>query len=258
VVVGLFHAAGGLDRARGLARAVPDIDVIVVGHDGATTETPISEGHTRIVEAHERGTLIGRLALDVTDQDLGATNSVVRLEPSLTPEPRLKADIKAYVDETNRRIDKKLPAALAPAPRPPPDETWTYASNAGCAICHQKASEQWATTAHAAALQTLQSKGRGRDPYCYGCHMTAFRAKGGTQSIETAITYFADVGCESCHGPSVLHVRANKAKFTQRQVPEAVCRQCHRADQQPDKFNYAEALKLVLGPGHGDGGHGLR
>jgi 2',3'-cyclic-nucleotide 2'-phosphodiesterase (5'-nucleotidase family) len=257
-VVGLLHLAGGVARARALARAVAGMDFIVVGHDGETMETPVVEGSTRLLEAHRRGTYLGRLDLDVLASEVGVQNHIVRLEPTVPPDPAQRAQVKAYVDETQRRIDKNLPAALSPAPTTPPDETWTYASNGACALCHEKASDQWNTTAHGAGLMTLQSKGRGRDPYCFGCHVTAFQQPGGTRSLETAISYFAGVGCESCHGPSVKHVRANKATNTRRQVPESVCRECHRPDQQPDPFDYAAAMKLVLGPGHGDGGKGMR
>jgi 2',3'-cyclic-nucleotide 2'-phosphodiesterase (5'-nucleotidase family) len=258
LVVGLFHVTGGVARAREIVRAAAGIDVVVVGHDGATTTAPVMEGSTRLVEAHRRGTYAGRLELDVGPGEVEGRNRIVRLDPTIAPDQVLKGHIRTYIDETLRRIDRSLPAALAPAPAKQPDETWTYASNAACDLCHQKASEQFKTSPHATALMTLQSKGRGRDAYCFGCHTTAFGQPGGTRSLDTAITYFGSVGCESCHGPSVLHVRANKAERTRRQVPEAVCRQCHREDQQPQPFDYKEGLKLVLGPGHGDGGKGMR
>jgi hypothetical protein len=258
VVVALVHAAGGMARARELARAAGGIDLMVVGHDGATTAEPVMEGTTRIVQAHRRGTFLGRLDLDVLPGELGARNRILRLDPRVPPDMVLKERIKTYIDETLRRIDRSLPAALAPPPAAQPEETWTYASNNACALCHQKASEHFATTPHAGALATLQSKGRGRDGYCFGCHTTGFRQAGGTKSLDTAITYFGNVGCESCHGPSVLHVRANKAAHTRRQVPETLCRECHRDDQQPEPFDYAAGMKLVIGPGHGDGGKGMR
>jgi Cytochrome c554 and c-prime len=258
LVVGLFHVAGGVPQAQQIVRAVDGIDFVVVGHDAATTATPLMEGNTRIVEAHRRGVYVGRLDLDVLPGEVGVHNEIVRLDPRVSPDPVMKGRIRTYIDETLRRIDRSLPAALSPPPAQQPLETWTYASNAACALCHQKAAEQFATTSHAASLMTLQSKGRGRDPYCFGCHTTAFQQAGGTRSLETAITYFGSVGCESCHGPSVKHVRANSAAHTRREVPEAVCRECHRDDQQPDPFDYAAALKLVLGPGHGDGGKGMR
>ena len=259
LVIGLLHLKGGIEEARRLVKAVGGIDLAVVGHDAATTTTPIVEGSTRIVEAHRRGVYLGRLDLDLLPEGFAAAgNQIVRLEPPVPPDQAQKARIKSYVEETQRRIDRGLTAALAPPPAKQPDENWTYASNGACALCHHQASEQWAQTAHAAGLMTLQSKGRGRDPYCFGCHLTAFQQEGGTRSLDTAITYFPGVGCESCHGPSVLHVRANRATNTRRQVPESVCRSCHRDDQQPEPFDYAAGLKLVLGPGHGDGGKGLR
>jgi len=258
LVIGLVHLEGGIEEARALARAVDGIDVLVVGHDAATTAAPVREGNTRIVEAHRRGTFLGRLDLDVWADGFAARNGMIRLDPTVPPDPAVKARMRGYVEETLHRIDRGLPAALSPAPAKQPEENWTYASNGACALCHQQASEQWAKTAHATALATLQSKGRGRDPYCFGCHLTAFQQPGGTRSLDTAITYFPGVGCESCHGPSVLHVRANRAVHTRRQVPESVCRACHRDDQQPQPFDYPAGLKLVLGPGHGDGGKGMR
>jgi hypothetical protein len=258
LVVGLFHLAGGVARARELARTVDGIDFMVVGHDGETLEIPVTEGATRILEAHHHGTYVGRLDLDVLPAEVGARNRIVRLEPTTPADPIQKASIALYVEETRRRIDAGKPAALAPPPAKPPDELWTYASNGACAMCHQKAVEHWQTTAHAAGLMTLQSKARGRDGYCFGCHLTAFQQPGGTRSLETAITYFAGVGCESCHGPSVKHVRTGKPADTHRQVSPKICLECHRADQQPDPFDFAAAMKLVLGPGHGDGGKGMR
>jgi cytochrome c553 len=258
LVIALFHAQGGVEQARRLAKEVKGIDVVVVGHDGAVTTEPIVEGETRIVEAHRRGILLGRLDFDLRADGFDARNQIVRVEPRVTPEPVTKARITSYIEETKRRIDHALPAALGPAPAKQPEENWSYASNGACKLCHQAAVEQWEKTPHAAGLMTLQGKGRGRDPYCFGCHVTAFRQPGGTQSMDTAITYFNGVGCESCHGPSVLHVRANKATHTNRKVPESVCLTCHRDDQQPERFDYAAGLKLVLGPGHGDGGKGMR
>lgn len=258
LVVGLAHLSGGVAQARALAREVEGIDVLVVGHDGETLERPIEEGRTRIVEAHRRGTYLGRLDLDLRPTEVAARNQILRLEPTAESDPALRAHVRAYVEETLRRIDKKVPAALSPAPAPQPEEIWSYGSNGACKMCHESAVKQWHTTPHAAAMQTLESKGRQRDPYCFGCHVTAFRRPGGTKSLETATTYFAGVGCESCHGPSVAHVRADKATGTRRDVPAAVCLECHRADQQPEPFDYQQALKLVLGPGHGDGGKGKR
>ena len=258
VVIGLAHLQGGVAQARQLARTVDGIDLLVVGHDGETLDPPAPEGRTRLVEAHRRGTYLGRVDLDVTADDVAVTGRLVALLPGVAADPALRNQVRAYVDESKRRADKQLPSALAPAPAKAPDETWQFGSNGACVLCHDAATKQFKTTAHASALQTLQSKGRGRDRYCFTCHTTGFAQPGGTRSLDTAITYFGEVGCESCHGPSVRHVRLNRAQGTRRQVPESVCLGCHRRDQQPEPFDYRAALTLVLGPGHGDGGKGVR
>jgi hypothetical protein len=171
--------------------------------------------------------------------------------------PQLRTLVRGYVSESRRRLERKLPTGLSPAPGSPagvgdaPPEIWQYASNAACNMCHEKVVTQWKGTAHAAAVQTLESRGRQRDLYCLRCHTTGFLQPGGTRNLETAVGYYAEVGCESCHGPSVAHVRTQKKTDTRRQVPASVCLQCHRPDQSPEPFDYAASLELVLGPNHG-------
>jgi hypothetical protein len=131
-------------------------------------------------------------------------------------------------------------------------ENWDYGSSQGCALCHQHQDAQWRTTDHSHALATLKTAGHDRDPECLGCHMTGFLVPGGTRNIKTAYTYFADVGCEACHGPSVVHMRApSNHQGTSRKVATRVCFGCHTPDQSRGTFDPEAALKQVVGPGHG-------
>jgi 2',3'-cyclic-nucleotide 2'-phosphodiesterase (5'-nucleotidase family) len=236
-----------------------------------------AEGGPPVLEAHHHGTDVGRLDLHVVDGDAsrfadvdtGATGSwrraeLVPLGLSVPPEPAIRALVRTYVAESRRRLDQKLPTGLSPKPGFPagagdaPAELWQYGSNGACAMCHEKVVEQWKGTPHAAAVDTLEGRGRQRDVYCLGCHSTGFFRPGGTRNLETATTFFADVGCESCHGPSVTHVRTQRPKETRRKVPEAVCRECHRPDQSTEPFDYTAALGLILGPNHGRPGAAKR
>jgi hypothetical protein len=134
----------------------------------------------------------------------------------------------------------------------PYGEGWTYSSTAMCASCHQSQVAQWRTTDHGHAFATLQAKGHDREPLCIGCHMTGFLLPGGPQNFETARTQFTDVGCEACHGPSVEHVvSVDKHKGTSRKVDPLVCLGCHTPDQNLGDFVVADAMKEVVGPGHG-------
>ena len=78
------------------------------------------------------------------------------------------------------------------------------------------------------------------------------RPAGGTHNLATAATSFGGVGCESCHGPSAAHVRANNKTGTTAAVAEAVCKECHTPEQSVEPFNYATAIRQVLGKGHGE------
>jgi hypothetical protein len=82
--------------------------------------------------------------------------------------------------------------------------------------------------------------------------MTGFLRPGGTQFIDIAAEQLADVGCESCHGPSAAHVTSiNKTKGTSRQVSGDVCLGCHTPDQGVEPLDVSRGMPLVLGPGHG-------
>jgi hypothetical protein len=286
IVVGLYHLAGGLPEARKLGAEVAGVDVIVLGHAGEAPADPVvvgggDEGAVVAVEAGSEGRFLGRLDLHVVDGDPGfqvagaapppgaaaapaptaagswLTNRIVRLDTGVVSDEGVRALIKPYVAENRRRAERKLPVGLtaqagtdgvlAEGVR----ENWTFASSAACALCHKPQTEQWSATAHAFAMLTLENKGRERDPACLRCHSVGFDQPGGTRNLQTAVTYFANVGCESCHGPSVKHIRTQDKTGTTRKVPEAVCRGCHSPEQSPVPFDYARDLRAVLGPGHG-------
>jgi 2',3'-cyclic-nucleotide 2'-phosphodiesterase (5'-nucleotidase family) len=278
LVIGLFHLAGGLAEARQLGGRIAGLDVMVLGHDGgALAEPPVvvdgPDGVTVALEALDRGKYLGRLDLHLVDGDAGFLpaaragagsggpswywNQLVPLGTQVISDPALLALVRPYIQENRRRAERKLPVGLTAQAgtrgelAQGSEEKWTYASTAACGLCHGNQKAHYDTSVHAFAMATLQRKGRERDPYCLGCHSTGFAVPGGTRNLQTAVTYFANVGCESCHGPSVIHVQKQNRATTSLKVPEAVCRRCHRPEHSPEPFVYTEALKEVLGPGHG-------
>jgi hypothetical protein len=284
LVIGLFHFPGSAAEARRIVREVGGIDFVVLGHGdkppGTSNPTParvpssapLEEGATRLLETHPRGTYLGRLDLHLVGQgplsfadarramapltSSWLTNRLVTVLPSIARRDDVAALVNGHIAESRRRLDKHLPTGVAPAPGQlagvgdTPTENWDYGSDSACNLCHPMVVDQQKKTAHVASLDTLAARGRQRDPYCLGCHTVAWLRKGGTRNLETATTYFGDVGCESCHGPSAQHIRTEKKTDTRRAVPEAVCLECHRPDQSPEPFDYSAALPLVLGPHH--------
>jgi len=91
-----------------------------------------------------------------------------------------------------------------------------------------------------------------KDPSCVGCHIVGFLQAGGTRDMTMVHGQFANVGCETCHGPSAPHVRSiDKKQGTMRAVDPVVCLGCHTPDQNVGAFDPVAAMQEILGPGHG-------
>jgi hypothetical protein len=195
---------------------------------------------------------------------------IIPLEEGIPDQAGVAMLVAAYNAESARRAAAGLPVGVAlrdPA-APVPDEArpgdagqvkpTRYAGSALCASCHPKEWAFFTTTKHARAFAALTnlpgSKGgpRDHDPSCVGCHATGFMLPGGTWSVAIAATRLRDVGCESCHGPSLGHISlGDKKQTTQREVPETVCRGCHTPDRTNGEFDYRAFRGAILGPGHG-------
>jgi hypothetical protein len=269
-LIAVIHADRGGARAQeilkaaGLIGGAADVDVLVVGGGegqslpAAPSATALATKVSRPVLLHAGalGTTLGRL--DVRWPAAGAPPRMDdrRLEVSGDVPEQWGVALIGRVVTThvvdNGRLANEMPPGATDQERREAFENWTFGSTSACAACHQRQEAQWQTTDHAHALETLTTKGHDREPGCLGCHMTGFLAPGGTRNLKTVKTFFPNVGCESCHGPSVEHVRAlDKRIGTSRKVDAMVCLGCHTPDQNLGPFDFAAALKEVLGPGHG-------
>lgn len=118
-----------------------------------------------------------------------------------------------------------------------------YAGAEACQSCHASSYKTWQESKHASALTTIRKPGRDSDPECVSCHVLGFTAKGGFVS-EAASPHFANVQCESCHGPRKDHV-ANpgvKAKIVVKATNS--CAECHTPPHSP-RFNHSEYWKKI-------------
>ena len=155
-----------------------------------------------------------------------------------------------------------------PAEKPAADKP-TYVGT-GC-MCHNMAAKgaiptSWKATKHASALATLEKadekvtaewaaklkvevKGpAAKSPECLKCHVVGYGKGGYTGASAETDVKFAGVGCEDCHGPASVHVKAamaDKAKTMNPLPTEETCKTCHTAVTSP-KFDYAPALKAGM------------
>jgi hypothetical protein len=251
MVIGLFHLAGGRTRAQAIADAAGGIDVIVLGH--ADEATP-----PRFVSVAPRGAELGLLQVRLAHEGrrAGGRPGAVSLEDRrLAVAPDVPEQYGVWLllraGEPVHATFLESEAALSKAKgRRTYGEEWQYGTTGLCKGCHSSQFAQWSSTDHAHAFASL-TDGREKEPGCMGCHMTGFLVPGGVQNFESA-HYFVDVGCEDCHGPSTAHVTsADKHRGTSRTVDPVLCFGCHTPDQNRGPFVLAEAMKEMVGPGHG-------
>jgi hypothetical protein len=128
----------------------------------------------------------------------------------------------------------------------------SYVGVEQCEACHSDEAEHWATTRHGTAYPTLVSANKQFDLSCVGCHVTGFRAPGGSEVVENA--GLQNVQCEQCHGPGSQHVampeKRGKPNAIRRDASVDVCKQCHTPEHS-DTFDYAAYMRDILGPVHG-------
>ena len=127
---------------------------------------------------------------------------------------------------------------LAPAPAGAADSA--YIGSKQCAQCHprqydtfqqhSRKARSWHSVSVMAPKLTpdeLQS--------CYACHTTGY-GKGGFKDYEST-PQFADVGCETCHGPGAAHAESGDPASIQRLPSREDCLVCHN-ENRVKAFNF--------------------
>ncbi len=120
--------------------------------------------------------------------------------------------------------------------------TGPYAGSERCGLCHVNTHTNWGNTLHAGALKTLEDIGQANNDACLPCHVVGFGEEGGF--VDRATTNaLADVGCESCHGPSLDHVNnvVDKSLRPNVSIASEVCGTCHTGSHHPHITEWQES-----------------
>jgi hypothetical protein len=124
----------------------------------------------------------------------------------------------------------------------PLEDTWngTYVGNESCRACHQPEYQQWYSTKHAHAFETLEARQRQNVAACVKCHVVGFGATTGF----TGQLDLRGVGCENCHGPGGDHVLQPTRSNVTRPVRTDLCMKCH--DSEHSDFKPESYLQQVV------------
>jgi hypothetical protein len=173
--------------------------------------------------------------LSLTGKHL-VSGEMISLDVALPEDPEMLTRYRAFQD---RLIEVN---SGAPVPNRADIE---FTGSASCKECHLPMHKQWEKTKHAKAWETMIRTRQTGNLDCIPCHVTGFDRPGGPAGL-LGIEKFLNVGCESCHGPGSAHVKNPKVEMDYGKiVPEKVCAECHRAQEDQKHFDYEERLPKV-------------
>lgn len=255
----LVVAMGNLSplTVRRLARDLPDLDVVISTDD---QQGAVSDSEWGTITTSDQQGFIGRtlvmytnmssfgvsgatLQLDATRRIVGADLFAHWLGDSIPDDPKIRVELTHFYDTIGRAAAgqaKVPPLFAADAHR----IAGPYAGAARCQTCHGQEYAQWKSTAHAGAMKTLLDVHRNYQPRCVVCHVVGFSTPTGYK-LGDSTDHLANVQCEICHGPGAAHAASPTRSNITRQVPAAVCAQCHTPDHSVG-FVYADKLPRVV------------
>ena len=95
-----------------------------------------------------------------------------------------------------------------------------------CKSCHFEQHEQWKSTSHATAFNTLLDARRHYQPECVVCHVTGMGHASGYKMGDLKHSLI-NVQCEMCHGPGSKHIKNPGGVRMNRTPKERLCTTCH-------------------------------
>lgn len=239
-LVALVHAPDSAAVGR-LIDLYPELDLVLVAHEAGLGTTPYRRGYTTVAGAPHRGRHLGRA--EITLRPAGGTDTrAVYLK--VVREWGRRPNVDALMAEYHLNMRSLVMSAefenerLANLREPEIE----FVGNEACASCHEPETEQWKSTLHAHAHETLVREKKDHDPECQTCHTTGYGIRTAFATPRSTPEFW-NVGCESCHGAGAEHVSMPEAPYGK--TDEALCLTCHTPDNSPD-FDHAKYLPKVL------------
>ena len=240
-VVVLLSQLGKVE-SEDLVANVEGIDAVIIGRNVPLLTKGRMIKNTVACYGGEQGQNIGRtlLTLGAGNRAVNGENDVFRLGPEITDKPEILEIVKAFEEGFNEKMRKIQKEQEAEAATSAADDSPDRFLGAGlCARCHQSEYEQWKTTSHSVAWQTLVDAKKDATPECVPCHVVGFEQPGGFRTA-AGTPDKVNVQCENCHGRGTDH-----DAFNGHEVAEQDCIVCHHGDNDPT-WNWDEKVPLIV------------
>jgi 2',3'-cyclic-nucleotide 2'-phosphodiesterase (5'-nucleotidase family) len=234
----------GKVESEDLVTAVDGIDAVIVGRNVPMLQKGRTIKNTVACYGGEQGQYIGRtiLALNAQRRMASGENEMFVLGPEVPDKAEVAQLVKAFEDSFNEKTrkeekEKAAQAETAKSSEASPDH---YLGMEACGRCHARQAEQWKTTRHAQAWQTLLDAKKQESVECVQCHSVGYKQPGGFATVGLTPA-LVNVQCESCHGMGTQHEAFAKEP---RKITAQTCLPCHTSKWSPN-FKFEEALPKI-------------
>ncbi len=230
------------DELRQLAEALPEADAVVGGPTGQPM-SPQRGGPVLLASATNEGKFVVRLDAPGAGATDPWTGGVVELNEQFADDPQQAANLGRFREALQRAdFTPEQTSLVEPFPAGLP-KGFAVAGTAACVKCHEDDQRRWKASPHAKAWKSLVEKTAQADPDCQRCHTTGYGLPAGFVSVRRSGKRL-DVGCESCHGPSLGHAAEPTVKTAYFAQARNHCSGCHDRENSP-KFVYDEYWKKI-------------
>jgi len=244
--ISIVMFSGEVSKARELVKKHPGIDVAIVSHRSMQSPLILQLNNSLLISAGNNGKYLGRVDGCEKDGKWTFRGKFVVLDRSIPKDPVLKAIYGKYQERVKRFVKTSAGQVKEDL------ETKFSAVHTAneCQSCHGNVYNEWMSTSHAHAMDSLVERAEHYNPECVGCHTTGYM-KGGFLSFDTTPQY-AGVQCVSCHGWMEGHIDVHSGK---QESPEGkiakipkltqdTCLKCHTPERDDD-FNFERDKREV-------------
>ncbi len=242
VVVGFLS----LPMVNKLARQNDDLDMIINADERGLVPDPKQVNNTLIVYAAKETKHLGELRIYTDAEGVvdRFTARYVELDEVVPDDPQLASitrQARREIDAVQTQMAEAEARAYA-ANNPAGGPASPYLLSETCGKCHEAEYRIWRNSRHSHAFAALETRQRVFDAACVGCHSLGFQRQGFVNIKATP--QFANVQCESCHGPGARHVAAPGAGNYPTPPGNNSCLVCHDRENSPD-FDFAKYWPLI-------------
>jgi len=227
-----------------LVSAAEGIDAVEAGRNVLLVQKGRMVKNTVACYGGEQGQYACRteLTLDAKGHMTTGEAEAVTLGAEIPEKPEILSLVKSFEDGFNEKMrrlemEREAKAKVASVENSPSH----YIGAELCMRCHQQEGEQWKTTSHSVAWQTLIDVKKDATPDCIPCHVVGFQKPGGFIS-GTSTPLLSNVQCENCHGMGTEHDAFSTAAH---QVTAETCVTCHHGDNDPE-FDFGKKLPKIM------------